>query len=195
MVKLGCSADMPPPVAPLSSRGSPRPSPRLGRGGTGSGSASITVTQMRAPPVKQEPTLNQESGSRQDEIFAKVDGFISLYLSVAESTSFLTPMSGGPAIFTQKFTHAEFQEGFVFPLQYAIMIHHVDNAESSLLTRVHASLVSSTIKIVLFKRSAMIPSLFNWISILRQMGLNFLSEMVSELRGLYGSGEFRAWRP
>lgn len=150
MVKLGCSADMPPPVAPLSSRGSPRPSPRFGGGGTGSCSASITVTQMRAPPVKQEPTLNQESGSRQDEIVAKVDGFISLYLSVSESTPFLTPMSGGPAIFTQKFTNAEFQEGFVFPLQYAIM---------------------------------------------RQMGLNFLSEMVSELRGLYGSGEFRAWRP
>lgn len=73
MEKLGCSADIPPPLAPLSSRGSPRPSPRLGGGGTGSGSASITVTQIRAPPVKQEPTLNQESGSRQDEIFAKVD--------------------------------------------------------------------------------------------------------------------------
>ena len=75
MVKLGCSADMPPPVAPLSSRGSPRPSPRLGGGGTGSGSASITVTQVRAPPVKQEPTLNQDSmeveslgyGDREDD--------------------------------------------------------------------------------------------------------------------------------
>lgn len=69
--------------------------------------------------------------------------------------------------------HAEFQEGFAFPLQYAIMMHHLDNAESSLLRKVHASLVSIINKIVVFKRSAMIPSLFNQINILRQMGLNF----------------------